>query len=85
VISSSQRPLPENTQHLQQTNIHATGGIRTYNPSKRAAVDLRLRPRGQWDGPPSKHNYKSNQQYATIRVNSLFLLSSTCFGQCFRP
>jgi hypothetical protein len=26
VISSSQRPLPENTQHLQQ-NIYAPGGI----------------------------------------------------------
>jgi hypothetical protein len=27
------------------TNIHALGGIRTHNPSKRAAADLRLRPR----------------------------------------
>jgi len=27
VISSSQRPLPENTQHSQQTDIHAPGGI----------------------------------------------------------
>jgi hypothetical protein len=31
------------------TNIHASGGIRTRNPSKRAAVDPRLRPRGHWD------------------------------------
>ena len=29
VISSSQRPLSDNTQHSQQTNIHAPGGIRT--------------------------------------------------------
>jgi len=29
VISSSQRPLPDNTQHLQKTNIHAAGRIRT--------------------------------------------------------
>jgi hypothetical protein len=49
VISSSQRPLPDNTQHSQQTNIHATGGIRTHSPSKRAAADLRLRSRGHWD------------------------------------
>ena len=28
VISSSQRPLPDNTQLSQQTNIHAPGGIR---------------------------------------------------------
>jgi hypothetical protein len=33
----------------------------------------------------SLHNYESNQQDATIHVNLLFLLSSTCFGRCFRP
>jgi len=49
VISSSQRLLPDNTQQSQQTDIHALGGIRTHNLSRRAAVDLRLRPRGQWD------------------------------------
>ena len=49
VISSSQRPLPDNTRHSQQTNIHAPGGIRTQNLSRRAAVDLRLRSRGHWD------------------------------------
>ena len=47
VISPSHRPLPANTQHSQQTNIHAPGGIRTHNPSKREAADPRLRPRGQ--------------------------------------
>jgi hypothetical protein len=46
VISSSQRPLPDNT---QRTNIHAPGGIRTLNLNRRAAEDLRLRPRGHWD------------------------------------
>ena len=49
VISASQRPLPDNTQHSQQTNIHAPGGIRTHNLSRRAAANLRLRPRGHWD------------------------------------
>ena len=34
VVSSSQRPLPENTQHPQQTNIHAAGGIRTHDLSR---------------------------------------------------
>jgi len=34
------------------TDIHAPGGIRTHNPSRRAAADLRLRPSGQWD----RHN-----------------------------
>jgi len=31
------------------TNIHATGGIRTHKLSRRAAADLRLRPRGHWE------------------------------------
>ena len=41
----TQRLLSDNTQH-SQTDIHATGGIRTRNLSKRAAADLRLWPRG---------------------------------------
>jgi hypothetical protein len=49
VISSLQRPLPENTQHSQQTNIHAPSGIRTHDLSRRAPADLPLRPRGHWD------------------------------------
>ena len=49
VINPSQRPLPDNTQNSQQTNIHATGGIRTHNLSKRGATDPRLRPRGHQD------------------------------------
>jgi len=49
MISPSQRPLPDNTQHSQQTNIHASGGIRTNNLSRRAAKNLRLKPRGHWD------------------------------------
>jgi hypothetical protein len=51
VISQSQRPLPDNTQHSQQTNIHDPGGIQTHDRSRRAAVDLRIRPRGHWDRP----------------------------------
>ena len=42
-------PLPDNTQHSQDTNIHTPGGIRTCNPSNRAVEDLRLRPGGHWD------------------------------------
>ena len=38
VISSSQRPLPDNTRHSQQTNIHDPGGIRTHDLSRRAAA-----------------------------------------------
>ena len=49
VISSSQRPVPDNTQHSQQTNVHAPSGIRTHDLSRRAAEDLRIRPCGYWD------------------------------------
>ena len=34
---------------LTTDNIHAPDRIRTHNLSRRAAVDLRLRPRGHWD------------------------------------
>jgi hypothetical protein len=39
----------DNTQHSQQTDIHAPGGIRTNDPSKRADEDPRLRPHGHLD------------------------------------
>jgi len=43
------RPLPDKIQHSQNTGIHAPGGIRTRNPSKRAAAaNPCLRPRGHW-------------------------------------
>ena len=45
MISPIQRPLPDNTQHCKETDIHAPGGIRIRNPSKRATADPRLRPR----------------------------------------
>jgi hypothetical protein len=45
VNSPSQRPLPDKTLHSQQTDIHASGGIRTQNLSRRAAADLRLTAR----------------------------------------
>jgi hypothetical protein len=50
-IGLSQRPLPDNTNTVQETNIHARGGIRNHDSSKRSAADLRLRPRGYWDRP----------------------------------
>ena len=37
------------TQHLQQTDIHAPGGIQTHSLSRQGAADLRLRPRSHWD------------------------------------
>jgi hypothetical protein len=49
VISPTQRPLPDNIHHSQQTDIHNPSGIRTRNPNKRAAAELCLKPRGHWD------------------------------------
>jgi len=49
VIVPSQRSLPDNTQHSQETDIHTAGGTRTRNPSKRKAADPRLRSCGHWD------------------------------------
>jgi len=51
VISPKHRPLPDNTQHSQETEIHAPGGILNHNPSKPAAADPRLRPLGHWNRP----------------------------------
>ena len=42
MISPSQRPLPDNTQHSQQTNFHAPSGIRTQDLNRREALDLPL-------------------------------------------
>jgi hypothetical protein len=45
------------TQHSQHTNIHALGGIRTRNPSRRATADPRLRPLGHWDRLSRRYNF----------------------------
>jgi hypothetical protein len=47
--SARRRDLYVTTQHSQKTAIHAPGENRTLKPSKRAAADPRLRPRGHWD------------------------------------
>lgn len=44
----AQIPLPDHTRHSQNTHMHATDGIQTRNPRKRADVDPRLRQRGHW-------------------------------------
>jgi len=49
VIRPTQRPLPDNTQHSQETDIHFPGKNETRNPTKRTDEDLRLRPCGHWD------------------------------------
>jgi len=49
MIGPTPSPLPDSTQHSQETNIHAADGIRTRNPTKQTAADPRLRPRGHWN------------------------------------
>ena len=50
LLWTNDRPFTEslfdNTQHLNETDIHALGRIRTRNPSKHAAADTRLKPPG---------------------------------------
>ena len=43
------RDLYQTTHTTRPTDTHAPGRIRTHNLSRRAAADLRLSPRGQWD------------------------------------
>jgi hypothetical protein len=45
------------TQNIRETNFHVPGGFRTCNPRKRAAVDLRPRPRGHGDRHLLTHTY----------------------------
>ena len=47
--SVRRRDLYLTTHNTHNTNIHALGGFRTHDLSRRAAVDLRLTPRGHWD------------------------------------
>jgi hypothetical protein len=73
VIGPKQSPLRDNTQHSQETDIHAPGGIRTRNPSKLAAADSRFKPRDHWNRP----NLHIRVQFKTkmLKVNKyLFLI-----------
>ena len=72
VISSSQRPLPDNS---QQTNIHAPGGIRTHNLSRRATADVPLRPPDYWD----RQMWKVH-----VRGHSMWLLLCLFLGKSQR-
>jgi hypothetical protein len=72
VISPLQRPLPDNIQHSHETDIHAFGGIRTHDPSKRAAANPSLRPRGHWDRRVDKHRGKLVRVIIRTVIHSSF-------------
>jgi len=78
-ISPTQRPLPDNKQHSQETHIHAPGGIRIRNPSKRAAACLRLRPRRHRNRLTP---FRSLLLYATKVYVIKCLTNPTCVGIC---
>jgi hypothetical protein len=44
-ISPTQRPLPDNTQHSQETDFHAPVGVRTHNTQRMQSFAL-ARPLG---------------------------------------
>jgi hypothetical protein len=49
MIGPSQKPIPDKTQHSQETDIHARGKILTGKPAKQAVADPRLRHCGHRD------------------------------------
>ena len=73
-----QRPLRDKTQHSQQTDIRASEGIRTRNPSKRAAADPRTRPRGHRDRqvPPYLQIFFSPLYFLTHSYRSIKIVQS---------
>jgi len=73
VITPTQRSVPDNTQHSQETNIHAVSRIRTHNSSKRAAADPRLRPRGYRFGLKSTYKYTLLETFVRF-VHPCFIL-----------
>jgi hypothetical protein len=77
LLWTSDQPDAETTtwQHttLQGTDVHAPGGIRTHNPSKRAAADpcLRLQPRGHWVRPDILVFYEYLEETCTWIMRAL--------------
>jgi hypothetical protein len=78
LIAESQRPLPGNTQHSQETDIHVPGGIRTNDLKWRAAMDLRLRPCGHWD----LHEFVFTRFYVQVIHLSFSGLTKSVFIFC---
>jgi len=68
VINPTKRPLPDSTQHSQQTHIYARGEIRARNTCKRAAADPRLRLRGHWDSVFKQNMYFNNTDFIIGKI-----------------
>jgi len=75
---SARRRRLYKTQHLQTTNTHAPGWIRTRSPSKQAAADLSLRPCGHRD----RRKLNTQRCYTTLWILQLY---SNCVVLPFLP
>jgi hypothetical protein len=74
-----------NTQHSQQTNIHAPGGIQTLNPIRRAAADPRLRPLGHWDRHANSIYlfFNPSSQIIFVELYKSRIAKRRCFCTCY--
>jgi hypothetical protein len=80
LLWTSDQIVPETStwQHTtQQTNIHASGGIRTHGCSGRAAVYLRLRLRGQWDRHKDEITYVNVDWISYMKCLVVILVNKT--------
>jgi hypothetical protein len=60
------------------TNIHAPAGIRPHDRSRRAAIGLRLRPRGHWDrNQPYVGAYNVIYKHITV-LKTVSMYNSGC-------
>jgi hypothetical protein len=66
LLWTSDQPNAETStsQHSQEADIHAVGGIQTCNPSNRPAADPRLRRRSHW----ANKDYTLHQFSCTARI-----------------
>jgi hypothetical protein len=80
-ISPTQRPISDNTQYSQETDIHDPGGIQISNPSKRTAAELHFRSHDHGDWPVNIITNKMSvrlhfRRFVIVAATSLQLISS---------
>jgi hypothetical protein len=63
--------------HNRQTSM-PPGGIGAHNLSRRAAKDLRLRPRGQWDWPSNIDTNFCNKKRGFGLKPTVFMVQALC-------
>jgi hypothetical protein len=73
--SARRRDLHLTTHNTYNRDIHAPGRIQTHNPSKREALDPRLRPRGHWD--------RTNTYYFHLKFQRSYIsIDNYCRKNC---